>query len=115
MSECPACEAREPCGASACELRTQGDTSKLMTPAWAGLRLGRRGLGFLCRLLGLHARRSDPEIDQDRRGDEDRGIRADQHDAEDHGRYETVDGMTAEQQQREESERHRHMGYDRAR
>src|SRR5215510_1664790 len=96
MSECPACEAREPCGASACELRTQGDTSKLMTPAWAGLRLGRRGLGFLCRLLGLHARRSDPEIDQDRRGDEDRGIRADQHDAEDHGRYETVDGMTAE-------------------
>src|SRR5262244_2670283 len=97
----PIAKPASPCGASACELRPQRDTSKL----WAGLRLGRRGLRFLCRLLGFLARRSAPEIDQDRRGDEDRGIRADQHDAEDHGRYEAVDGMTAEQQQREESER----------
>src|SRR5262249_45656902 len=48
---------------------------------------------FLC----FHARRSDAEIDQDRRGDEDRGIGADQHDTEDHGRHKTVDGMSAKE------------------
>src|SRR5881396_2583573 len=55
--------------------------------------------------LRFHARRSDAEIDQDRRGDEDRGIGADQHDTEDHGCHETVDGMPAEEKQRQQRER----------
>ena len=75
--------------------------------------LVRRSL--LRRLLGLHASGPDAEIDQDRRGDEDRRIGADQHHAEDHGRDEAVDGMAAEEQQRQQRKRHRHVGDDRAR
>ena len=58
---------------------------------------------------------ADAEIDQDRRRDEDRGVGADQHDAEHHDRREAVDRMAAEQQQRQQRQRHRDVGDDRAR
>ena len=58
---------------------------------------------------------ADAEIDQDRRCDEDRRVGADQHHAEHHDRREAVDGVAAEQQQRQQRQRHRDVGDDRAR
>ena len=48
-------------------------------------------------VLGRVAADADAEIDQDRRGDEDRRVGADQHHAEHHGRGEAVDRLAAEE------------------
>ncbi len=62
----------------------------------AVLSLSSESSASLSRLL------TDAQIDQDRRRDEDRGVGADQHDAEHHGRREGLDRPAAEQQQRQQ-------------
>src|SRR5215203_5191464 len=50
-----------------------------------------------CRLRDLDAPGADAQVNQDRRRNEDRRISADQHDTENHGGGEAVDGMAAEE------------------